>query len=1257
MNIELTKYINKYKKRIMYFKNFRNKFIKLTRRIIFNFRKKNINTYYSDLLPKDEVKGVEAYHEALDWAIKKNKKIKNIAISGPYGAGKSTIIESYVKKAKIKSNKLLRISLATFQPIDKDDLEKKKLIEKSILEQMIYKVDGKKTPFSRFKKISKISISTVWFSMVVIGLLMLSKWMLMNKSIISTTQEYLSNLKIDDVFSLLKGSWLLVTTYVTFGVSLIIVLYYLMNYILKSIKISKIKFTKVEIEVGKEPNESIYNKYLDELLYFFEETKYQIVIFEDIDRFDNSDIFMNLREVNSFINNYEKIRRRVIFLYAIKDDMFCDRDRTKFFDFIIPVIPFVDAYNSRQVVLNAFDKIFTLDIRKPSERLIKDITIFLDDMRMLTNIINEYIVYYKQTSPLLDPDKLFSIIVYKNTFPEDFHKLQYNNGYVKNVFDKKNVIIEKEIGNLEQKIIHIEKLIETSNSIVLRRKDDIIALFVRSWKSRGISSVNLSKNSNDYVDIERDDFISRIQDFDFTQQINVYGNSRHTSYSYDEFFTAFGVYDNLFHMIESIELKNEETMQRKKDELRGYIEEKNDLRIISLKNLVNKYDCNEIFDEVKNFEILMFLMKKGHIDEHYRLYISYFREGAISFRDIRFIRAIKGCMPTFEFNYELNNIEEIIKEISDDELKSEAVLNYYLVNYILSNLSTQRGRFNIILRELVKNIDLRIEFIDQFCIMSTYADILIKEICKEYYGFFNFIVNKSNFDNKKIDQFFVYIVKSCELSTLISLNEGQVLKHYIENTPHILKLVYTNDVSEKFKEIIKKLDIKFSLLDYQTMRDENDNKETRKDILIKYILDNEMFMMNESMIRFFYIHFTNCSQESMELFEAKNYSAIKGLEDKTLFNYIENNLSEYLNSVFLKLQNNLYETANVVENFLKNEDIEDKIRTLIIIRVKFVINNFKCIPTFLWDTIIENAKWDINWFNIISYFERFEELNNTIISLLNKKEVYGKLLTTNIGEIQGIQEFSKEVLESLYQYLYENENLSDEFFKKIQSVIPVYYKYTGGKMLSHRRMELIIDGENMEFTTNNLSYLKEHYGKLFQKWTYCNIDKFIENIQDMQLGIEDIIIYLQEFTINKSAKVKLVNSRKELILENLDDEILIKSIFDLNDQEIINEMDPLVLEALIGCEEFFEDRVFLLGNIINNLNLSDISKYLSKFGQPLNLLSEKGNEESKDLLLDKSKDIADILEKLVKCNYLKSFKETREGYSIVVSQKEVMVKD
>ena len=55
-------------------------------------------------------------------------------------------------------------------------------------------------------------------------------------------------------------------------------------------------------------------------------------------------IFVHLRELNNLLNNDDSIKRKpIVFVYAVRDDIFSKEDRTKFFDFIIPIIPDITA--------------------------------------------------------------------------------------------------------------------------------------------------------------------------------------------------------------------------------------------------------------------------------------------------------------------------------------------------------------------------------------------------------------------------------------------------------------------------------------------------------------------------------------------------------------------------------------------------------------------------------------------------------------------------------------------------------------------------------------------------------------------------------------------------------------------------------------------------------------------------------------------------------------------------------------------------
>ena len=142
------------------------------------------------------------------------------------------------------------------------------------------------------------------------------------------------------------------------------------------------------------------------------------------------------------------------FVYAIKDDMFVDSGRTKFFDEIIPVIPIINPSNAADKLKEKLS-VFRLDDKIPTEDL-KDMAYFIKDMRLLTNIANEFHSYYDMLEVEknhLNPTKLMGMMIYKNLYPRDFGRLPNREGILYKFFDKRNGLKDQFIKYAKNKII------------------------------------------------------------------------------------------------------------------------------------------------------------------------------------------------------------------------------------------------------------------------------------------------------------------------------------------------------------------------------------------------------------------------------------------------------------------------------------------------------------------------------------------------------------------------------------------------------------------------------------------------------------------------------------------------------------------------------------------------------------------------------------------------------------------------------------
>ena len=105
---------------------------------------------FERLTPIDNM-DLDVYGEAIDYVFD-NSDIKNVAISGAYSAGKSSVLASYKKN---HSNlRFLHISLAHFKSPDQEDETeiKESVLEGKILNQLIHQIPSEKFRQKKYLK-------------------------------------------------------------------------------------------------------------------------------------------------------------------------------------------------------------------------------------------------------------------------------------------------------------------------------------------------------------------------------------------------------------------------------------------------------------------------------------------------------------------------------------------------------------------------------------------------------------------------------------------------------------------------------------------------------------------------------------------------------------------------------------------------------------------------------------------------------------------------------------------------------------------------------------------------------------------------------------------------------------------------------------------------------------------------------------------------------------------------------------------------
>lgn len=395
--------------------------------------------------PEHHGASVERLRAALD-----DPSVRNIAVTGVYGAGKSSILLGLSREYPTRVLNLSLSSVGADEELPTGPSgnpaaqTKTNRIQKEIVKQILYRDDPWRTRASRFRRISRFRLRRELGVAALGGLLMLAVLYVTRLSQPLVAFGKPSGLAIAGAYALL----FVVLAAVVLSIRWVIHGRFVFDTLAAG---------GATVKLAQDAT-SYFDQFTDEIVYFFEQSGRDIVIFEDIDRFDDIHIFETLRALNTLLNASYQVRHRrrpgwrrrrgpvpdVKFIYALQDSAFAQlkaatgsdegRDsaeeelkranRTKFFELVVTVVPFITHRNARDLMSKEMEGTGV------SEALIDTAAPHVTDMRLMVNMRNEYDVYASSLlntpnqMPGLDPDRLFALILYKNTQAKDFEDIR-----------------------------------------------------------------------------------------------------------------------------------------------------------------------------------------------------------------------------------------------------------------------------------------------------------------------------------------------------------------------------------------------------------------------------------------------------------------------------------------------------------------------------------------------------------------------------------------------------------------------------------------------------------------------------------------------------------------------------------------------------------------------------------------------------------------------------------------------------------------
>ena len=1194
------------------------------------------------LLPKkldrvedsDSYKSVVELDEVLSSA--EEHKIRNIALTGPFGSGKSSVLVTLMRDFS-KGRHYLPISLATLQANDekiddcqecqsegievvheeaestkkeiahkgkvhKDPIENlNRKIEYSILQQLIYREKAETVPNSRFRRIVHLSKKKLRRYSICVVLSLVCFLILFEPSFA----------RVDSIYNFFSwgDTWNVVFDFVAVG-WLLFMLFIVIRYVFRSYsnsKLNKLNLKDAEIEVVE--NNSIFNRHLDEILYFFQVTEYDVVIIEDLDRFGTPNIFLKLRELNQLINESKIVGRHITFVYAVKDDIFKDEERTKFFDYIITIIPVINPSNSKDKLKAALKANDCED--GISDDDLSEMAFFVQDMRILTNIVNEYRQYRDKlctnNGAQLSKTKLLAMIVYKNYYPQDFALLHRRGGKIYQCLSSKRAFIKDALNKiiLKKKELDVKKSSFLKNLHLNIQELRIVCLY--KWIQTFNQQVLSISIDNNYYSIEQiannDDLFEKLLSMPNIQYRYpyAYGTSNSTQHNNVTSFLTRHNYFERVHLLKfgEAEIKIEQTqIQREEFQLKS-------LRICEL---LRQFDLGET-ETYKNIglsDMQDVFLRLGYIDEDYYDYISYFYPEMVSLEDREFLLNIKRQIKQ-PYDYHIDRIKNVVKELKEYMFESDAILNIELLDY-LATTEEYKGKFEHIMSRLERDMA-PLQFLSQYYTEG----------------------------------------KQCQ----------KVFEHYIENVKAWNNIVNWSNAEEK--ENLIEAYLRYSTnLDEETQKWLNCNYEFLVDHLSGVTLDRALALIPNSC-------FVDLCEGSVDLLDCiierghyvinlRNLTIITNHLNKGDITITENTLNytritDAGNESFIAVVN---DNISIVIKALQNINKDDSADSLLYIlnsanidladKKKYLLGSLNHIDNFsgitnveLYDVAVETKVISPTWQNILFYYKNrcADDIPETFYDYINHyaEELSKKSYPTSLDD-------KDELYENLFGY---NMLSIENYGKLLQSFDGVFPKVDLLANLSCDRLRVLIRQGRVPFNQESL-YIINNTAALTDYILFYQKD-FLQHIDwEYNFGIDNVQIILSEEQFSLDDKYNIIGVIPASIIEGSKDvaDIAINVLCKKQKNNLSNE-------ALVGLIKISTDtnkKIELITIIARDGGRDQviIRQLLDALGSPYTEVGDK----SKRPLLPNDELNRKLLDALQYIRFISKYKEEKDGEKLRV---------
>lgn len=1027
---------------------------------------------FQSLTPTSNADESGLYCAALDEALNEANHF-NIALTGGYGTGKSSIIETYLSKSTQYTNQnVIRISLANFNFRKSTDNEKKRrpliagrntndneeqiVLEISVLQQIIFQIQ-KKSVNRRFRKKIKQGYSRPFLYSLLVLVTVISSILFWSPTLLYKWFD------MPNLYQIIESKWFLIFTFsLSFGGALVLIAFLIHR--LLELRLSKFEIKSVGVNFDKKELEFSLNSHLDELIYLLKKGRINLMIFEDLDRFNDHEIFEKLREINHVLKYSPELRNeKVKFLYIIRESIFkTENEKNKFFDLIIPIVPFISTKNAQSKMLKLFaheiSSIAKGKLRNQFENVIKTAALCIDEMRTIKSIYNDYLIYLKviekndKNTIYVPKDELLAIVIYKNLFPLDFEEINSGVSKLELVLNKRTDFLSELINSKKFEIKGLRIKLDNIQGESITTVKELRLEYINSLFNTLPFNQNIQLNGVPNIFSLPLEALSNDENFEIVIENGItVGNSL---YSFDQIEEKNKNNLTYNERIEIINKNSKEQESKLEDRIRLIENEIKKLRNQSFSNIIKQSKKEDILKkllkellvdkatddklEKKNSEqeghskfdfkidLVTSLILEGQINLNYRHYTSIFHDGDLSYNDRALYMKFKTG-EVFDFEQHFDNPKSFLEQFTPTDWNN---LTYFCEELFDEILYTQKYNEQLDLL-FERGTEYHLKFLTFYIPRipentqdpkSSFIKKLSEHIFPNWKSFTEQAINSELFDNSSYDVVLTQLLLNQEIDIIRQQNKNNILSQYISEKSEISTLFPKDknrlvNCKNKLIDIFRILNVEF----YQI-------KEQNKTWVLDLILENDLYEITIDMLD------TWGTVYSDEKLKIPSYSNVMNSSNKFVKDYINNNLDEYTANILLELKNKfskweeevkwLKDLLNSEEDFAKDSIIED---------VDFFEFNLSDYGESLWETIVSNEKLKCSWENIVLYKEK-KGVDELLVNIINRIEWIKKLDYYNQEKAKDLKyQRTLEFWESLLE-----QKISEDSLKELKNKFGYY---------------------------------------------------------------------------------------------------------------------------------------------------------------------------------------------------------------------------